>query len=114
MSKAASTKRIKPITEKMTKSALQAHLADVTGLAKRDVASVLTALDDTIKASIHKKGVGEFTLPGVVKFKTERVPAKPKRKGINPFTKEETMFAAKPATTKIKVRAMKSLKDAAL
>ena len=32
---------------------------------------------------------------------------------INPFTKEETVFAAKPASTKIKVRPLKKLKDAA-
>ena len=64
--------------------------------------------------SIHPRGVGEFTLPGLLKITTVNVPAKPKRKGINPFTKEEQWFAAKPATTKLKVRPLKKLKDAAL
>ena len=52
-------------------------------------------------------------LPGVLKITAVNVPAKPKRKGINPFTKQETVFAAKPASTKLKVRPLKKLKDAA-
>jgi len=36
------------------------------------------------------------------------------RKGINPFTRQEQVFAAKPATFKIKVRSLKKLEDAAL
>ena len=64
--------------------------------------------------SLHKKGVGEFTLPGICKFTKQEVAAKPKRKGINPFTKEEQWFAAKPASTKLKVRPLKKLKDAAV
>ena len=56
---------------------------------------------------------GTFTLPGLLKITAVNVPAKPKRKGINPFTKEEQWFAAKPASTKVKVRPLKKLKDAA-
>ena len=67
-----------------------------------------------VASSVHKKGAGSFTLPGLLKITTVNVPAKPKRKGINPFTKEEQWFAAKPATTKLKVRPLKKLKDAAL
>lgn len=65
-------------------------------------------------AHCASKGTGEFTLPGLLKVGVQKVPAKPKRKGINPFTKEEQVFAAKPATVRIKVRALKKLRDAAL
>ena len=56
----------------------------------------------------------EFVLPGVLKINTIKKPAVKARKGINPFTKEEVMFKAKPATTVVKVRPLKKLKDMAL
>ena len=46
-------------------------------------------------------------------FSVTNVPAKKARKGIDPFTKQERMFAAKPASVKVKVRALKKVKDAA-
>ena len=75
---------------------------------------MLAARENAVASAVHNKGGGRFTLPGLVKITTVNVPAKPKRKGINPFTKEEQWFAAKPATTKLKVRPLKKLKDAAL
>ena len=111
---AAKPAPIKPIKEALTKSGLVAHLAEASGVAAKEVRNVLAALEATVTASVHKKGAGSFTLPGLMKITTVHVPAKPKRKGINPFTKEETVFAAKPASTKIKVRPLKKLKDAAL
>lgn len=104
----------KPIKDAMSKSGLVAHLAETTGLASKDVRGVLSALEGVVHASIHKKGAGTFTLPGLLKITAVNVPAKPKRKGINPFTKEEQWFAAKPATVKVKIRPLKKLKDAAL
>ena len=104
----------KPIKEAMTKSGLIAHIAAASDVAPRDVKAVLSALEDAMHGSVSKKGVGSFTLPGLLKITATKVPAKPKRKGINPFTKEEVWFAAKPATTKLKVRPLKKLKDAAL
>ncbi|HEV7122528.1 MAG TPA: HU family DNA-binding protein, partial [Rhodanobacter sp.] len=71
-------------------------------------------LESTVIASVHKKGVGQFTLPGLFKINAVKVPAKPKRKGKNPFTGLEQVFAAKPATVKVKVRPLKKLKDAAV
>ena len=111
---AAKPAPLKPIKDALTKSALVAHLAETANVAAKDVRNILAALEATVAASVHKKGAGTFTLPGLLKITTVHVPAKPKRKGINPFTKEETVFAAKPATTKIKVRPLKKLKDAAL
>ncbi|NZA26450.1 HU family DNA-binding protein [Luteimonas sp. SJ-92] len=103
----------KPIKESLSKSGLVAHIADTSGVAAKDVRAVMAALEGTIAASVNKKGAGTFTLPGVLKISAVKVAAKPKRKGINPFTKEEQWFAAKPASVKVKVRPLKKLKDAA-
>ncbi|MFC7521948.1 HU family DNA-binding protein [Xanthomonas populi] len=111
---AAKSAAPKPIKEALSKTGLVAHIAESTQLAPKDVRAVLASLEATAHASLSKKGAGNFTLPGMLKITSVNVPAKPKRKGINPFTKEEQMFAAKPATCKIKVRALKKLKDAAL
>jgi nucleoid DNA-binding protein len=103
----------KVIKDVMSKSGLAAHIAGTTGVAPKDVKAVMAALESTIHASVSKKGAGMFVLPGVLKITAVSVAAKPKRKGINPFTGQETTFAAKPATRKVKVRPMKKLKDAA-
>lgn len=103
----------KPIKEALSKSGLVAHLAEVSNVVAKDVRAVLAALEGAVAGSVHKKGAGSFTLPGLLKISAISVPAKPKRKGINPFTKEEQWFAAKPASVKVKVRPLKKLKDAA-
>jgi len=109
--KAAPVKRITAIKEPMTKTALFANIADTTELSKKDVAKVFEALADVINGHIKKNAVGTFTLPGLLKVKTVRKPATKKRKGINPFTGEETMFKAKPARTVVKVLPLKKMKD---
>jgi len=103
----------KPIKEALSKSGLIAHLVEHSGVAAKEVRAVLAALEGAVAGSISKKGVGSFTLPGLLKISATSVPAKPKRKAINPFTKQEQWFAAKPATVKVKVRPLKKLKDAA-
>ncbi|MBB5411493.1 hypothetical protein HDG34_005454 [Paraburkholderia sp. HC6.4b] len=75
--------------------------------------AVLAALEDTILGTVHKKGAGEFTLSGLLKIVVQAVPAKKKRFGKDPFTGEERWFPAKPASVRIKTRALKKLKDAA-
>jgi nucleoid DNA-binding protein len=97
----------------LTKSALVAHLADAAKVAAKDVRALLAALEETIHASISRKGPRTFVLPGLLKITVTNVPAKKARKGINPFTGEPATFKAKPATVKVKVRPMKKLKDAA-
>lgn len=104
---------VKPIKEALTKSQLVAYIADSSDVAARDVRAVLASLEAAVAGSVSKKGVGSFTLPGLLKITSVKVPAKAKRKGINPFTKEEQWFAAKPASIKVKVRPLKKLKDAA-
>lgn len=110
---AAKTATMKPIKEALTKSGLVAHIADHTGLASRDVRAVLASLESTVHASVNKKGTGTFTMPGLFKISAVEVPSRPARKGINPFTKEEVTFKARPKSTKVKVRPLKKLKDAA-
>jgi nucleoid DNA-binding protein len=96
------------VKQVMSKSALVAHLSGTTG-----VRAVIAALEATIHASLSKRGPRTFVLPGLLKITVSDVPAKKARKGINPFTGEETVFKAKPATVRVKVRPMKRLKDAA-
>jgi hypothetical protein len=72
---------------------------------------VLDGLSDVIEAHIKKNAVGVFVLPGLMKISTVRKPATKARKGINPFTKEEVMFKAKPASTAVRVRPLKKLND---
>ncbi|MFB9068115.1 HU family DNA-binding protein [Pseudofulvimonas gallinarii] len=103
----------KPIKEALNKSGLVAHIAENSGVAPRDVRAVMASLESAVAASVNKKGAGSFTLPGLLKITAVNVPAKPRRKGINPFTKEEQWFAAKPASVKVKIRPLKKLKDAA-
>jgi hypothetical protein len=110
----AAPSALKPIKTVFNKTALTAHIAELAAVELKAAKSVLAALEATVLASIHKKGLGSFTLPGLLKITAQNVPAKKKRMGKDPFTGVERMFAAKPATTKIKTRALKKLKDAAL
>lgn len=87
-------------------------LAEKTNLSKKEVSSVIDALGETISEQLSKKGPGVFNIPGLMKVKVVRKPAVPARKGINPFTKEEQMFKAKPARNVVKITPLKALKDA--
>ena len=105
---------LKPIKTVFNKTSLIAHLAEMAGVEPKAAKAVIAALEATVLASVHKKGLGAFTLPGLLKVNVVNVPAKKKRTGLDPFTKVERVFAAKPASVKIKTRALKKLKDAAL
>ena len=99
------------ITDKLTKSQIVASVADSTGLTKKQVGDVMDEMHSLIERSIKKRGVGEFTIPGILKITTVKKPARKARKGINPFTKEETVFKAKPASIAVKIRPLKKLKE---
>ena len=104
---------LKPIKSALNKTTLAELLAEYAGQELKAAKAFMAALEAIVLGSIHKKGLGEFTLPGLMKISVIAVPAKKKRIGIDPFTKVEREFAAKPATTKVKVRALKKLKDGA-
>ncbi len=94
-----------------TKAQLFTAIAEDTELSKRDVAAVFDALNVQIKKNLSARGPQSFTLPGLCKLTVKKKPATKARKGINPFTKEETIFKAKPASKQVKIRPMKALKD---
>ncbi|WP_433868408.1 HU family DNA-binding protein [Ralstonia wenshanensis] len=105
---------IKPLKDTFTKASLVNHLVEQTELDAKSVKAVLTHLENTILSALHKKGAGEFTLPGLFKVMSAKVPATKRRFGKNPFTGQDQWFEAKPATVRVKVRALKKVKDAAL
>lgn len=110
--KAAAPKRkTTALKEKMTKSQILNEIAENTELSRKQVASVFEELEVLVQRSIKKRSLGEFTIPGLMKIMTVKKPAKKARKGINPFTGEEQMFKAKPASTAVKVRPLKKLKE---
>ena len=108
-------KKATAVTKAMTKTQLLAELAESTELSKKDVAAVLDELGSIINRHIKKRAVGTFTLPGLLKIKTVKKPARKAQKGVpNPFKPGELMdVAAKPASTAVKVLPLKALKDMA-
>ncbi|KMY85375.1 histone-like protein [Candidatus Paraburkholderia calva] len=102
-----------PIKDTFTKASLAAHLAERATVDVKAAKAVIAALEDVILGAVHKKGAGEFTLSGLLKISAQAVPAKKKRFGKDPFTGQERWFPAKPASVRIKARALKKLKDAA-
>jgi nucleoid DNA-binding protein len=95
-----------------TKSQIYTKIADDTGLTKKDVAAVFDSLSGQIKKNLGGRGApGVFTVPGLMKLKVVKKPARKARKGVNPFTGEEMMFKAKPASKGVKILALKGLKD---
>lgn len=102
-----------PLKDKFTKASLATHIAERAAVEVKAVKAVLVALENVVLGSVHKKGAGEFTLPGLLKITAQVVPAKKKRFGKDPFTGEERWFPAKPASVRVKARALKKLKDAA-
>ena len=109
--KAAPVKKITAIRKPMTKSGIMAEISDKTGLSKKQVSSVLDEMTVLIERHIKKGGAGQFSLPGLMKVEVKRKPATKARKGINPFTGEETVFKAKPARNVVKIRPLKKVKD---
>lgn len=104
-------KKLTTTKDKFTKTQILDSIAENTGLNRKQVGAVVDGLSEVIEAHVKKGAVGEFVLPGLLKISTVRKPATKARKGINPFTKEEVMFKAKPASTVVKVRPLKKLKD---
>ena len=97
--------------KQLTKSEILNSISGTTELSRKQVASVIDALGDLAKKNVGKKGPGIFVLSGLLKIVAIQKPAVPAHKGINPFTKQEQMFKAKPARKVIKVRPLKALKD---
>ncbi len=94
-----------------TKSEVLGLISEHVGITKKEAAQVFEVMGDMIQADLKKGAVGAFNVPGMMKVSVQRKPATKARKGINPFTKEEMIFKAKPARNVVKVRPLKGLKD---
>lgn len=97
----------------LTKGQVLTTIAEKSELKRKQVACVFESLSDLVKSAVGKKGPGVFVVPGLMKITVVQKPATPERKGINPFTKQEQIFKAKPARRVVKVRPLKGLKDMA-
>ena len=111
--KQAPAKKTAAISDKFTKTAILNSLSEDTGLSKKQVGSVLDGLTDLIERHLRKRGAGEFTMPGLLKIKAVKRPARPARKGVpNPFKPGEMMdIPKKPASVRVKVLPLKKLKS---
>ena len=94
-----------------SKSEVFGTIAQHAGLHRRDVAAVFHAMEALIRADLSKKGAGVFKLPGLMRITVTRKPATKARMGLNPFTKEQVMFKAKPARNVVRVRPLRGLKE---
>lgn len=110
---APAPKPVKAIRERYSKTQILNQISENTELSRKQVQSVLDELTDIVEGHIKKRACGEFVMPGLFKIVTVKKPARKARKGINPFTGEETMFAAKPASIQVKLRPLKKLKEMA-
>lgn len=102
-----------PVKERWSKTQILNEISERVEISRKHVSAVMAELEGIIARHIGKTGPGEFVLPGLFKINTVKKPAQKARKGIDPFTKQERMFAAKPASVKVKVRPLKKLKDLA-
>jgi len=102
-----------PVKERWSKTQILNEISERVQISRKHAGAVMAELEGIIARHIGKNGPGEFVLPGLFKINTVKKPAVKARKGIDPFTKQERMFAAKPASVKVKVRPLKKLKDLA-
>ncbi len=104
-------KKIPQVKDPLSKSGMIKTITDVTCLPKRDIVNVLDCLTQVIEKHVKTGGPGIFVLPGLMKISVVKKPARPARKGVNPFTGEEIMIKAKPAYKAVKIKALKKLKE---
>ena len=105
---------LRPVKEKLTKSALVTMIAEQNEISRKVAAGVLATIENIMAGSVLPKGVGEFTLSGFLKISLRKVPARKAGTLIrNPATGEMMKADAKPASVRVKVRALSKLKNAA-
>lgn len=114
-SKSSKPAAVQPVKQTLTKSSLLTLIAEQNELTRKQAANVLSTIENTILGSVHPKGAGTFILPGLMKVTLRKVPARKAGTLIrNPATGEMMKGAAKPATVRVKIRALKKLKSAAV
>lgn len=112
--KQAALPKVQGVKQKFTKTGILNEIAENTDLSRKQVQSVLDELETLIHRHIKKRSVGEFTLPGLLKIRQVRRPATKRRMGRNPATGEEIVIGPKPASTRVRVTALKKLKQMVL
>jgi nucleoid DNA-binding protein len=100
------------MSDRMSKSDFVGAVAEKTGVAKKDVKAVFDAMNEIVAQELGKGGPGEVVVPGLLKLNVTIKPAVPEHEGVNPFTKQPTIFKAKPERKIVKARVLKGLKDA--
>jgi nucleoid DNA-binding protein len=103
-------KKISAAAKTRSKSDFYNVIATNTDLSRKQVASVFDTMGKVLAADLGKSGSGVCKVGSLFKVTVVRKPAAKARMGVNPFTKEPTMFKAKPARNVIKVRPLKTLK----
>jgi nucleoid DNA-binding protein len=107
--------KAQPVKEALTKTALVNLIAEKNGVTRAVAKGVLDTIEGVMTGSIHPRGVGEFTLPGLLKITLRKVPARKAGTMIrNPSTGEMVPGAAKPASVRVKIRPLSKLKAAAV
>lgn len=105
---------IRPVKEMLSKSALINLISEENGVTRDTAKGVFATIENAILGSVHRRGVGEFTLPGLLKVSLRKVPARKAGTLVrNPSTGEMIPGAAKPASVRVKIRALSKLKTAA-
>ncbi len=105
---------VRPVKDVLTKSAMIGMIAEANDVSRKVASGMYDTLVGIIMGSVHPKGVGEITLPGVLKVSLRKVPARKAGTLIrNPATGEMMKAAAKPATVRVKIRALSKLKNTA-
>lgn len=113
--KTAAAEKLKSIASRQTKTQILQEIAEQTDLSRKQVADVFAELGKLVQRHMQRRGSGEFSIPETgVKIRRVKKPARKARMGRNPATGETIKIAAKPATTVIKVSALKALKDTLL
>jgi nucleoid DNA-binding protein len=110
----AATPTIKPVKQAMTKAALINFIAEENEIPRKTAVGAYSTLENVFLGSVHPRGLGEFTLPGLLKVNLRKVPARKAGTLVrNPATGEMIKAAAKPASVRVKIRALSKLKTAA-
>jgi len=109
--KSVRARKMTAVKKPMTKTEIINELVQNTELSKKQVSSVFDELTILIERHIKKRAPGKFVFPGLMKIEVKKKPATKARKGINPFTREETMFKAKPAHRVVRIKPLKKMKD---
>ena len=108
---AATSKKLPVASKPYNKTQILGTISQLTGVTKKQASEMIDALSKILEAHLKKGAAGVFTLPGMMKCYILHKPATKAHKGINPFTKEEMMFKAKPARNVVRIRPLKKLKE---